>query len=95
MRRYITVLGAITASAAILALAPTWFGWEMPPWAKAADIRAINDTLEEHGTQIAGNTEAGWLRQLENALARRDHIAVRRICNIISKLYGYRAADCP
>ena len=111
MIRYAKIIAAITGTAAVLALAPVWFGWDMPPWAKAEDLREVNSTIEdlasaedlralnsaveELAVQVAGNTEAGWLRQLENAFARKDWKDVRRICNIISKLYGYKAADCP
>ena len=83
------VAAAVSAISIIVIAVWGFFGFiGTPPYAEANRV----DLLE---AQVAANTEAGWLRQLENALARGDQAQIRRICNIVAKLYGYRASGCP
>lgn len=80
------LVGAVVIIVGALISAFTWVG--VPPYTERSDF-------ENLASQVQANTESGWLRQLENALARGDQNEIRRICNIIAKIYGYRAAGCP
>jgi len=86
IRSWGTTIGAVVVIVGALVSSMAFVGW--PPYAEKA-------VVEDLAQQVADNTEAGFLRQLENALARGDQAQIRRICNVISKLYGYRAAGCP
>ena len=77
---------SLTAIAIVIGATVSYVG--IPPYAAKAEV-------EELAIQVAANTEAGWLRQLENAIARNDQFNIRRLCNIVAKLYGYKAAGCP
>lgn len=95
MKRYMIIITAVLSTAAVLALAPAWFGWEMPPWATAGELRKVTVAIQELSVEVAANTEASLLLQLENAFAGGNVSDIRRLCNIIVKLYGYKAAGCP
>lgn len=45
--------------------------------------------------QVQANTEASLLQQLENAFKRGDQQAIRRLCNVVQKLYRYKPSGCP
>lgn len=63
-----------------------FIGW--PPYAAKAEV-------QELAQQVQANTEASLLQQLENAFRRGDQAAIRRLCNSVQKLYGYKPAGCP
>lgn len=95
MKRYMAIIGAIIGTATVLALAPVWFGWEVPPWAKVSDVRDLNsriDNVEFTGRQMDEFT----LRiALDNAFKRGDKAQIRRLCDLLTTLTKIKPSGCP
>ena len=79
-------VGAIVVIVGAFISTMAWIGW--PPYAAKVDFETLTQ-------QVQANTEASLLQQLENAIRRNDHSAIRRLCNVVQKLYGYKPAGCP
>lgn len=82
----ISVLVSICALIAAVFGGMQFIGW--PPYAPHSELLDLSE-------QVQANTEASLLQQLENALRRGDQQAIRRLCNAVQKLYGYKPAGCP
>ena len=54
-KRYSKITAIILSTAAVLALAPAWLGWDIPPWARSVDLIATNMTVEGNAVKISEN----------------------------------------